>query len=119
MVGAASFALVHALPGDMAYRIAAGRYGYDIVDSAAAEAVRAELGLDQPALHAFLDWLWNLLRLNLGRSLVSGDPVIEEVAHQLGHSVELAVWAVLLSLLIGMPLGLLAGLRAGSAVDRL
>ncbi|GAL16460.1 hypothetical protein JCM19233_7483 [Vibrio astriarenae] len=35
---------MHLLPGDFAYRIAAGRYGYDYVNLAAAEAVRAELG---------------------------------------------------------------------------
>ena len=40
LVGTACFLMVRLLPGDMAYRIAASRYGYDIVDSAAAEAVR-------------------------------------------------------------------------------
>ena len=43
--------MMEALPGDSAYRVAAGRYGYDIMDAQAAEAVREELGLDQPLLH--------------------------------------------------------------------
>lgn len=119
MVGALTFILVRSLPGDMAYRIAAGRYGYDIVDGAAAEQVRRELGLDQPAIIAFGEWLWNMARFDLGVSLVSGVPVIEEIRHQLGHSVELAVIAVLLSLLIGPPLGILAGLGPGGAFDRI
>ncbi|MFG1490527.1 ABC transporter permease, partial [Oceanospirillum sp. HFRX-1_2] len=46
-VGTLTFILMRALPGDMAYRIAAARYGMDAVDSKAAESVRAELGLDQ------------------------------------------------------------------------
>ena len=46
-VGIASFAMMLALPGDAAFRIAAGRYGYDLMDAAAAEIVRLELGLDQ------------------------------------------------------------------------
>jgi peptide/nickel transport system permease protein len=118
MVGSLTFILVRALPGDMAYRIAAGRYGYDWVSAAAAEAVRAELALDRPALLAYAQWLWDLARLDLGRSLVSGGLVIEELRHQLGHSVLLAISAILLSLLLGPPIGLLAGLRPGGIVDR-
>lgn len=119
MIGALTFVLVHSLPGDMAFRIAAGRYGYDLVDAAAAEAVRRELGLDQPAILAFGAWLWDLLRFELGVSLVSGVPVVEEIRHQLGHSVELALVAIFLSLLIGPPIGILAGLRPGSLFDRI
>ena len=54
----------------------------------------------------------------LGTSLVSGQPVIGEIGHQLGASLALAVVAVSLSLLIGPPLGILAGLRPGGALDR-
>jgi len=118
VVGGLTFILTHALPGDMAFRIAAGRYGYDMVDAAAAEAVRQELRLDQPLILAFLAWLWDLIRLDLGTSLVTGIPVLREVLHQAGHTASLAVGAVLVALLIGPPLGLLAGLRPGGVVDR-
>ncbi|WP_371825120.1 ABC transporter permease [Vreelandella aquamarina] len=118
LVGTLTFVLTRTLPGDMAYRIAAGRYGHDMVDGAAAEAVRAELALDQPGLSAYVGWLWDLLQLDLGRSLVSGRPVMQELSHQLGHSLSLAVIAVLLSLLIGPPLGLAAGRKPGGVLDR-
>jgi len=52
IVGVATFAMMRALPGDAAWRIAAARYGYDNLDAAAAQAVRDELGLDGPALGA-------------------------------------------------------------------
>ena len=100
MVGTLTFVLTRTLPGDMAYRIAAGRYGHDMVNTAAAEAVRAELALDQPALTAYFGWLWDLVQFDLGRSLVSGAPVVHELWHQLGHSLGLAASAVLLSLLL-------------------
>lgn len=118
MVGVLTFVLVRSLPGDMAYRIAAGRYGFDWVSTTAAETVRQELGLDQPALLALLSWLWDLIRLDLGQSLVTGRTVAEELGHQFGHSVLLAVSAACLSLLIGPPLGVLAGLRPGGLIDR-
>ena len=63
MVGLLTFVMTRSLPGDMAYRIAAGRYGYDIVDRAAAAKVAAELNMDQPALVALGQWMLDLIRL--------------------------------------------------------
>ncbi|CAM8620558.1 DppB ABC-type dipeptide/oligopeptide/nickel transport systems, permease components [Comamonadaceae bacterium] len=110
-VGVLSFAMTRALPGDAAYRIAAGRYGYDMVDSAAAEAVRAELGLDQPAWQQLLNWLGDLVQFRLGNSMVSGDPVMDEIAHQLGHTLQLSLVAWLLAMVLGLLLGTWSALR--------
>jgi len=118
LIGVATFAMMRALPGDMAWRIASHRYGYDNVTAEAAASVRAELALDGPALPALLRWLGDLARLDFGNSLVSGQPVMAEVAHQLGASVQLAAAALVLSLMIGPPLGILAGLRPGGVLDR-
>lgn len=118
MVGLISFVMTRSLPGDLAYRIAAGRYGYDVVDSAAAAKVAAELDLAKPAILALFDWMADLMRLDLGTSLISGKPVIEEIGVQLGHTLELALAAIVLSLFIGPPLGILAGLRPGGMLDR-
>ena len=90
-VGTLTFVLIRTLPGDMAYRIAASRYGYDQTDSAAAELVRMELGLDQAWWQSYLHWLVDLLQLNLGRSLVSGESVWSLIAHQFGHTLLLVL----------------------------
>lgn len=118
LIGTATFIMMRSLPGDAAWRIAAGRYGYDNVDAASADAVRAELGLGGPALPALLQWFGDLIRLDFGNSLVTGQPVVAEIGHQLGASVSLALVAVLVSLMIGPPLGILAGLRPGGMLDR-
>lgn len=118
LVGMLTFLMMQALPGDMAFRIAAGRYGYDAVNAEAAEAVRRELGIDRPALAAFGAWLWDLMRLDFGTSVISGAPVMDEIRHQLGASLQLAGAALALSFLIGPPVGILAGLRAGGWLDR-
>lgn len=118
IVGVISFALMRSLPGDAAYRIAAGRYGYDIVDAAAADKVRAELGLDNPWWQQLAGWLGDLARLDLGRSLVSGEPVMEELSHQLGHTVGLSLVAWCLALLLGLAAGVVVALAGRAALDR-
>ncbi|WP_232367534.1 ABC transporter permease [Alteromonas pelagimontana] len=116
-VGTLTFVLVRTLPGDMAYKIAASRYGDDAVSTASAAAVRAELGLDSPAWQQYFHWLSNLITLDLGDSLVSGAPVVQELQHQLGYTLLLAVCAMLVSVIIAFPLGILSGARPSSAVD--
>ncbi|WEX74133.1 ABC transporter permease [Sinorhizobium numidicum] len=118
LVGLLTFVMARSLPGDLAYRIAAGRYGYDLVGSAAAAKVSAELDLGQSALAALGRWFMDLVRLDLGTSLVTGAPVIDEISHHLGHTIKLSAAAILLSLLIGPPLGIFAGLRPGGVLDR-
>lgn len=115
-VGTLTFILMRSLPGDMAYRIAASRYGQDNVDSQAAALVREELQLDQGALTAYWHWLTDLLQFKLGDSLVSGLPVMDTVEHMLGHSLLLAVAGLMLSALIAVPLGLLSAWR-GNPLD--
>lgn len=119
IVGVVSFVMMQALPGDAAYRIAAGRYGYDMMDSAAAEAVRQELGLDQPLSVQLWSWLKTLAQFDLGKSAVYGTPVADEIAVQLKYSLMLAAGAVVASLLIALPVGIAAGLRPGGVIDRL
>ena len=119
LVGTLCFFMTRMLPGDMAYRIAAGRYGYDMVTSAAADAVRQELGLDRPLLSAFADWWRHLLQFDLGRSQVTGQPIMHEIAEQLVPTLKLSLLALGMSLLLGPTLGLLAGLRPGGWVDRI
>jgi len=118
LVGTLCFFMTRMLPGDMAYRIAAGRYGYDMVSAAAADAVRLELGLDRPWLAALLDWWQRLLQLDLGVSQVTAQPVWREIAQQLGPTVKLALLAIAFSLLVGPTLGVLAGLKPGGLLDR-
>jgi peptide/nickel transport system permease protein len=112
-------ALRQPLPADAAFPLAAGRYGHDLVDAASAAAVRTELGLDRPVWQQLLDWLHALLRLDLGTSLVSGRPVVEEVGHHLAGTLQLAAAALLLAVLLGAPLGVLAARRPGALLDQL
>lgn len=118
LIGIATFAMMQALPGDAAWRIAAGRYGYDNLDASAVAAVRLELGMDRPLLLALAYWLGDLVTFDLGKSLISGQPVWLEIRHQLGATLSLSAAALGLSLLLGPPFGIMAGLRPDGMLDR-
>lgn len=117
-IGSLTFLLVRALPGDIAYKVAAGRYGEDAVSTSAAAMVRSELGLQQPVFQQYISWLTDLAQFNLGNSLVSGNPVIEELQYQMGYSAILAICAILLAYVIAAPIGLLRAKYANKMFDQ-
>jgi peptide/nickel transport system permease protein len=117
LIGTLSFFMVRALPGDLAMRVAAGRYGYDLVTTASAAQVRSELRLDRPAPQALAAWLGDVARLQLGTSWVSKRPVIEEVASSLQYTVTLAGVSMALALMMGISLGVWACMSRRRWID--
>ncbi|GGG62413.1 ABC transporter permease [Kocuria dechangensis] len=113
------FIIVQRLPGDIAFRIAAGRYGYDKVDAAAAAEVRAQTGLDEPAFDQLAGWILDAVRLDFGTSLVTGAAVTGELGHHLAATLHLAACALLVSLVLGAAIGVLAAQSRGGLLDRL
>jgi peptide/nickel transport system permease protein len=118
IVSTLCFVMTRMLPGDMAYRIAAGRYGYDMVSSAAADAVHRELGLDLPLLQALWHWWRQLFQFDLGTSYVTARTVSSEIITQLGPTLQLSLLAIFLSCVIGPAIGIWAGLRPNGIIDR-
>jgi peptide/nickel transport system permease protein len=113
------FGFVHALPGDLALRVAAARVGDERVTPETADRIRREEGLDRPLMVQYGQWMGNLARGDLGRSLLSGKPVAEELAYHATFTLQLGVIGWLLSYLIALPLGVWAGFRPGGIVDRM
>ena len=62
-------------------------------------------------------WLWGVLHLNFGRSLITGVPVSAELAARFPVTLSLVAAASLAALVIGVPLGVASGLRPNSVVD--
>jgi len=112
------FVFVHALPGDLALRVAAARVGDERVTPETADRIRREEGLDRPLAVQYGQWMANLAQGDLGRSLLSGKPVKQELAYHAVLTLQLGLVGWLLSYLIALPLGLLAGFRPGGWIDR-
>ncbi len=79
--------------------------------------LRQELGLDQPLLTQYKAFLFDLARLDIGRSLHTRQPVLDSLLERLPATAELTFAAMFIALLFGIPLGILAAVRQYSAVD--
>lgn len=82
------------------------------------EAIRQQMGLDQPLWVQFGRYLARILQLDLGRSMISNRAVSEEIALTLGPTIELLVACLIWAAPLGILLGTLAARRHGSWIDR-
>lgn len=108
------FVLVRLVPGDAAVAMLGDR-----ASDAALQALRTQLGIDQPIGVQYLRFLSDMLTGNFGTSMVSGRTVLEEVALVLPYTLELAAAAMLIGTLLGVPLGVIAAVRRDQWPDYL
>jgi peptide/nickel transport system permease protein len=109
-----TFVLTRALPGDPAAYFAGPAASREAI-----EQIRAHLGLDKSLLHQFGLYLQALAGGDLGTSLSTGQPVLQEIATRLPASLELTLCGLVLALAVAVPLGILAATRPGSWLDHL
>lgn len=81
--------------------------------------LREQFGLNDPLYIQFFDYVSDLTRLNMGRSMFNNRPVVEQLAQQLPATIELTIGAMVVALLIGLPLGVLAAIYRDTWIDRL
>lgn len=109
-----TFVLTRALPGDPAAYFA----GPAATEASIAE-IRVSLGLDKSLPEQFLAYVSDLVRGDLGISISTGRPVVEELFERLPASLELTLVGLLFAVSIAIPLGILAATRPNSLVDHL
>lgn len=110
-----TFFMLRVLPGDIV-EIKLRGDGGDVSESAII-AERARLGLDQPLLVQFADWMQGLLTFDLGTSMWTGQRVAHEIGIRLPLSLEVAVLSTILAILIAFPLGTIAAVFRGTIID--
>jgi peptide/nickel transport system permease protein len=81
------------------------------------EQLRKTLGLDRPLHVQYVTWLADIVRGDLGRSLRTGQPIVENLAGKLPITLELAFLSIVMSLIIAIPLGVISALRRNSSSD--
>ncbi|NEQ18710.1 MAG: ABC transporter permease [Microcoleus sp. SIO2G3] len=108
------FAFLHLIPGDPALTMLGDRATPQQV-----EALRERMGLNQPLPLQYLKFLWDLIRLDFGTSIITGVPIAEEIRIRWPATFELSVAAMLVASILGIPAGVLAAVRKNSFVDNL
>ena len=108
-----AFAFIRLIPGDP-IEVMAGERG---VDPARHARLMAELGFDRPLWEQYFVYLGNLLQGDLGRSLITREPVVEEFFTRFPATAELGVCAMFFAVVISVPAGVIAAAKRGSAFD--
>ncbi len=114
IVGIVVFTLIHLTPGDPA-SVMLGREA----TQEQKDALREQLGLNEPLHIQFVNWFGNVLRLDFGDSLFIGKPVTEALLERVQPTGLLTLYSLTLSILIAIPAGVIAAVRPNSLIDRL
>lgn len=104
------FLAIRVLPGDVALMIA-GSGDAQVLDPAKVQRLREELGLTLPLQVQYLQWLWGALRFDLGMSLWTRQPVLQEIAFRLPYTLSLLVLSAVLSALLIIPVGVISAVK--------
>ncbi len=109
-----SFLLVKSIPGDPAVLMLGPTATPDAIAS-----LRTQMGFDQPLYVQFFLYVVHLLHGDLGTSIRTSRPVLEDLKAFFPATLELAVAALLLSVLVGVPLGVLSAVYHNRAIDQI
>ena len=106
------FLVVRVIPGDPA-TAALGDYA----SKEAVDALRQRMGLDEPLPVQYLRFLGDLVRGELGASMITGASIRAQIAHALPYTVELTALAILIGVAIGIPVGVYTAIRRNRLPD--
>lgn len=106
------FSLTHLTPGSPAATI----LGEDATQ-AEIEALEDEMGLNDPLIVQYVNWVAGIFHGDLGTSVSGSKPVTEMIASHFAPTISLTIFSTIISVLIALPLGMLAARKRGTAVD--
>jgi peptide/nickel transport system permease protein/glutathione transport system permease protein len=106
------FLVVRVIPGDPAVA-ALGDYA----SKEAVEALRQQMGLNEPLPLQYAHFLGNLVRGDLGKSMITASPIRHEIGHALPYTLELTVLAILIGTSLGVPIGVYTAIRRNRMAD--
>ena len=107
-----TFIISRLLPADPVLAILSDHASADAV-----AAAREKLGLNHPIPVQFALYIWDVFRGDLGMSLRTNQPVLEDLFRVFPATLELATWGILIGILVGVPLGVLGAVRKDSWID--
>lgn len=110
------FILTKMIPGDPTVANLSQRA---LNDPEVVAAYRAKYGLDQPVFVQYILYIKNLLHLDLGTSIRTNKPVLDELARCYPATIELALFAIILAALLGILFGVISAIKRNSILDQM
>lgn len=110
----AVFLLLYVAPGDPVQQMVGER-----ADSVTIARLRAELKLDEPLPVQFVNYAGGVLRGNLGRSYITGRPIMQDIRERFPKTAQLALAAMTIAILLGIGIGVTAALKPAGAFDKI
>jgi dipeptide transport system permease protein len=109
-----AFGFIRALPGDPV-EVLAGERG---VSPERHAELMAQMGFDKPLWQQYLSYVGDVLQGDLGTSLITNRPVVEEFFELFPATAELAICAILFAVILGIPAGIIAAVKRGTWIDQ-
>lgn len=106
------FIIMQLVPGDPAVLLAGEGATKETI-----EALRAQLGLNQPLYAQYIDYVASIFRGDLGTSLKNDQPVLDEILIRLPITLELAIFSTLITIVLGMAAGIISAVKPYSIID--
>ncbi|PWW25470.1 peptide/nickel transport system permease protein [Cytobacillus oceanisediminis] len=106
------FFIMQLVPGDPAVLLAGEGASKETI-----EAIREQLGLNQPLYIQYFEYLTNVFRGDLGVSLKNSQPVLDEILVRLPITIELAFFSIIITIVLGMAAGIISAVKPYSLTD--
>jgi peptide/nickel transport system permease protein len=113
-----TYGLANLAPGDPAYIILRRQTG-EVPSDAAVQALREQLGLNDPLPVRYTRWVAHAVTGDLGTSYRTGQPVMRELSDRFEATLQLALAALVVGVLIALPLGILSAVRRNRPIDHI
>jgi peptide/nickel transport system permease protein len=111
---AITFVIGRVVPIDPVIAVVGDRASQETYD-----AVRAEMGLDDPLIVQFVRYVGQILQGDFGNSVSTGRPVAEDLARVFPATLEMATLGILIGVALGVPMGVIAAARQGTWIDQI
>jgi peptide/nickel transport system permease protein len=109
-----TFVVSHVIPADPVGAICGPRAPIEVIDR-----IKAEWGFDKPLYVQFFMYVQNLLHGNLGKSIMTNNPVLVDILNYWPATVELSTVALIFSILIGIPAGIISAIKRNKLLDHI
>jgi peptide/nickel transport system permease protein len=108
------FVVSHVIPADPIGAILGPQASPELV-----EKIRREWGFDKPLHEQFFDYIYKVVRGDLGRSIKTNNPVMEDLLYFFPATIELATAAIIVAIAIGIPLGIISAVKKDKWPDHI